>query len=133
MAILKPYILSSAAREQGVFYTEALGGEAVSVLTHGEVMGAQSEMKDKIMHMCIRVAGDNYIFLADAMAPTSGGSNLVLSVEFAAVEEARSAFANLAEGGRVTFPLELQPFGMYIGQLTDKYGIGWMITTEQKA
>jgi PhnB protein len=29
--------------------------------------------------------------------------------------------------------IELQPFGVFYGELTDKYGVTWMITAEPKA
>ena len=33
----------------------------------------------------------------------------------------------LAEGGRIDLPLEKAPWGDYFGQLTDKFGISWMV------
>jgi PhnB protein len=50
MGTLKPYIFSEDARTQADFYTQSLGGEIVSVGTHGELIGAQNEFKDKVMH-----------------------------------------------------------------------------------
>ncbi|CAI6083170.1 VOC family protein [Cohnella sp. JJ-181] len=128
MGVLKPYILSEDARSQADFYLQALGGKRMSVGTHGELMGAQDEFKDKVMHMCIAIAGDNYVFLADAMEPPGQGSALALTIEYGTRDEAREAFGKLAEGGTVLHPIETQPFGLYFGELKDKYGIRWMIT-----
>nr|WP_306812949.1 VOC family protein [Paenibacillus soyae] len=120
-----------SATAQAKFYVEALGGEVVSSLTHGEGMGAENEYKDKIMHMCLAVPGGN-LFMADAMEPFQYGTGMYLSLEFQSEAEAQKAFANLAEGGQVKYPFELQPFGIFLGELTDKFGVLWMIIAEQK-
>ncbi|MBN2983713.1 MULTISPECIES: VOC family protein [Cohnella] len=132
MGILKPYIISEDARAQADFYLRSLGGEIVSVITHGEAMGAENEFRDKVMHMCLSVAGSNYIFMADAVEPFAHGTGLYLSIEYKTAAEAGEAFAKLAEGGKVKYPFELQPFGLYLGEATDRYGVSWMITSEPK-
>lgn len=132
MASLKPYIISEDARTQADFYVQSLGGEIVSVATHGELMGAQNEWKDKVMHMCLAVPGGN-IFMADAVEPVAQGTGIALTIEFDTEAEASEAFAKLAAGGQVKYPLEAQPFGVYLGELTDKYGIVWMITAASGA
>lgn len=128
MGALKPYIHSENARAQADFYLQALGGKLMSVGTHGELMGVDNEHKDKVMHMCIAVAGENYVFLADAIEPFDAGSAISLSIGYGSQDEAREAFGKLAEGGQIRHPIEMQPFGLYYGELTDKFGIRWMIT-----
>lgn len=68
-ANLTPYIVSKNAREQAEFYIQALGGEAQSVMTHGQLPGAAEEIKDKVMHMALSLAGGNVLFLSDAFSP----------------------------------------------------------------
>ncbi|WP_274365088.1 VOC family protein [Paenibacillus thermotolerans] len=133
MGKVKPYIISEDARSQAEFYMQSLGGEMMSVITHGQAMGVNNEFKDKVMHMCIFVAGENPIFMADAIEPIHQGTGIALAVEYPTVEEAGSAFAKLAAGGKIKHPFEWQPFGLYYGELTDKYGIMWMVTAEQKS
>ncbi|MFD0589171.1 VOC family protein [Paenibacillus sp. GCM10027627] len=133
MGKLKPYLISTDARTQGEFYTVALEGEIVSVLTHEEAMGAQHEFKDKVMHMCISVAGNNNIFLADAFEPVVQGTCISLSIEYEREAEAAAVFAKLADGGQIKHPFELQPFGIYYGELLDRFGVSWMITAPAPA
>ncbi|REK71313.1 VOC family protein [Paenibacillus paeoniae] len=133
MGQLKPYIISEDAKTQGEFYIDALGGKVMSILTHEEAMGAQHAAKDKVMHMCIEVAGDNFIFLADAMEPFTQGSGLYLSLELDSESQAREAFEKLSIGGQVKYPFEFQPFGLFLGEVADKYGVWWMITAHRKA
>lgn len=130
---LKPFIRSEDARSQADFYVQCFGGEIVSVLTHEQAMGAQHNLKDKVMHMCLSVAGSNYIFMADSFEPAPPGPGIALNMAFQTESAAREAFAGLAVGGRVIAPLDMQPFGMYYGELTDKYGVTWMITAERGA
>lgn len=40
-------------------------------------------------------------------------------------EEADKFFAQLAEGGRVLYALEKQPFAEFYGRAIDRFGIGW--------
>jgi PhnB protein len=42
-------------------------------------------------------------------------------------ESLRDRFARLAEGGSVDVPLEKQMWGDVFGQLTDRFGIGWLV------
>ncbi|WP_337101815.1 VOC family protein [Paenibacillus sp. YIM B09110] len=128
MGSLKPYIISEDARSQAAFYAQSLGGEIVSVATHGDLMGAEHELKDKVMHLCVMVAGGHAIFMADAIEPFTRGTGLSLALEFYSEQEAGDAFGKLAVGGNVKHPIERQPFGIYYGELTDKYGVSWMIT-----
>jgi PhnB protein len=36
-------------------------------------------------------------------------------------------FGKLSEGGVVTTPLGIQPWGDYYGKLTDRFGVQWML------
>ncbi|MDF2713275.1 MAG: hypothetical protein K0R28_200 [Paenibacillus sp.] len=133
MGNLKAYIISEDARAQAAFYTQSLGGEILSVGTHGELMGVQNELKDKVMHMCLTVAGGDSIFMADAIEPFTPGSAVCLTLDYKTESEASEAFAKLAVGGIVKYPIGMQPFGLFLGELTDQYGITWMITAQSKS
>jgi PhnB protein len=42
-------------------------------------------------------------------------------------EETKQLFGRLGEGGKVTTPLGMQPWGSYYGKLTDRFGVQWML------
>ncbi|QJC50753.1 VOC family protein [Paenibacillus albicereus] len=130
MAKLTPYLMSSNARQQAEFYVEALGGEILSVMTHDQMPGAGPDATDKVIHMTI-IAGGVTMFLADGFQPLQPGSNMYLSLEFADEGDARSAFDRLSQDGQIRHPLEQAFWGTLFGQLTDRFGVNWMITTEQ--
>ncbi|WP_333474245.1 VOC family protein [Paenibacillus gyeongsangnamensis] len=80
MGHLRPFLLSEDARSQAEFYTQSLGGEIVSVMTHEQATGAQHELKDKVIHLCLVVAGGNSIFMADSFEPFTQGSGVSLNM-----------------------------------------------------
>jgi PhnB protein len=41
--------------------------------------------------------------------------------------ETNRLFEKLANGGRITTPLAVQPWGSYYGKLTDRFGVQWML------
>ncbi|WP_152404044.1 VOC family protein [Paenibacillus cellulositrophicus] len=128
MGVLKPFIYSEDARSQADFYIRSLGGNLESVITHGESMGVQNDLQDKVIHMCLSVAGGNYIFMSDSMESNLQGNNMSLNIDYPSSDEAREAFSKLADGGHVIYPFEQQPFGLHLGELTDRFGVRWMIT-----
>jgi len=129
MAKYTAYIVSENAKAQAEFYTHALGGEIVSVMTHGQLPGSPEELKDKVVNLSL-VAGGIPIMMSDSVfEPVIRGSAVNLSFEFATEGEAREAFAKLAEGGNIICPLEPAFWGSLFGQLEDQFGIRWMITT----
>ncbi|GAA0377539.1 VOC family protein [Bacillus horti] len=130
MATLKTFLFSEDARAQAEFYIDALGGEMNSVITYGEAPGAEGNTagKDKVMHMCITVSGVT-IFMADSLDPLTRGNDFSLNLEFKDADEGKAAFENLATGGRIVKPLDSVFWGGLYGELEDKFGVSWMISS----
>jgi len=126
-AKLNAYIHSEDARTQAAFYTQALGGEIHSVMTYGQTPGTPEAIKDKVMHMVLSVAGGNTLFLSDSFEPAQGGRFISLALSYENEADARQSFENLAKGGTVKYPFELQPWGAYYGEIEDKFGVNWQI------
>ena len=51
-----------------------------------------------------------------------------LSLSVPTVAEANRAFAALADGGQVRMPLTKTFWSPCFGMLTDRFGIGWMVS-----
>lgn len=129
MAKFTAYIMSEDAKAQAEFYIHALGGEILSVTTHGQLPGAKEELKDKVVNMSLIAAGVRFMMSDSVFEPVVRGNAINLSLEYAAEAEARNAFDKLAESGNVICPLEPAFWGSLYGQLEDKFGVRWMITT----
>jgi PhnB protein len=129
MARHTTYIMSEDAKAQAEFYVHALGGEIQSVMTHGGLPGSKEELKDKVVNLRLVAAGVQFLMSDSVFEPIVRGNAINLSLEFEAEAEAREAFDRLAEGGSVICPLEPAFWGSLYGQIEDKYGVRWMITT----
>ncbi|AOZ93663.1 VOC family protein [Paenibacillus crassostreae] len=129
MAKITTYIMSEDAKAQAEFYTHALGGEILSVMTHGQLPEAKEELKEKVVNMSLIAGGINFLMSDSVFEPIIRGNAINLSLEFATEAEAREAFDKLSEGGNVKCPLEPAFWGALFGQIEDKFGIMWMITT----
>ncbi|TDF94042.1 VOC family protein [Paenibacillus piri] len=133
MAKLTPYIFSEDSRAQAEFYTQALGGEILSVMTHGQLPDASQNMKDKVMHLSLVAGGVTFYMTDFVFGQLVPGNGINLSLEFETEAEAREAFDKLADGGVVRHPFSPAFWGALFGQLEDKYGVSWMISYEPKA
>ncbi|MCR8642590.1 VOC family protein [Paenibacillus sp. N1-5-1-14] len=133
MAKHSTYILSEDAKSQAEFYVQSLGGEILSVMTHGQLPGAQEELKDKVVNLTLVAAGTQFMMSDSVFEPLAQGNAINLCLEYTADDEARAAFDKLAEGGSVKCPLEPAFWGTLYGQVEDKFGIRWMITTAASA
>lgn len=129
MEAIVPYLMFEGnAAEALVFYANCLGGEIVFSQTYGESpMQIPEEYKDRIMHATLK-AGELTLMCSDGMpgSPLSSGTNVSLSLNFNVAESLDKTFESLAEGGKITMPVENTFWGARFGMLTDKYGINWM-------
>jgi PhnB protein len=132
MAKHSTYFFSEDARSQAAFYVQVFGGEILSVMTHGDMPGAKEDLKDKVLHLSVMAGGVNFLMCDEAFNPVQHGNNIYQVMEFASDEEAHAVFDKLADGGKVLHPLKAEFWGSLFGQVEDKFGVLWMITTEAK-
>ena len=122
-----PYLhFAGTAREALAFYRSVFGGE-VGVNTFAE-FGRDDGPGEAVAHGMLD--GPVSLFAADA-APgeaTVQMQGVMLSLlGTAAPAELERWFAALAEGGTVVDPLQERPWGDHDGQVTDRYGLTWLI------
>lgn len=116
------------------FYKEAFDGDILQLARYGESpMETPDDLKDKIMHARLQF-GDTLIMFSDMMGENEAdaGSMISLSIECDSIEQLEKVFPKVAEGGKITMPLQDQFWGARFGMLTDKYGIHWMFNCEKK-
>ncbi|MHB1044242.1 MAG: VOC family protein [Eubacteriales bacterium] len=130
MANLYPYIFSDDAKKQAEFYVKALNGEILLVKTFAELPQADEQIKDKVMHLRLKAAGQVFFMSDSVMEPVQRGNGMDLTLEFKSEEEARKVFQGLAEGGKMLMPFEKQFWGSMSGMVVDPFGIRWQIATE---
>ncbi|WP_159884555.1 VOC family protein [Paenibacillus puerhi] len=132
MAKPNTYIRSEHALLQAEFYIQALGGELLSVITYGQLPDAPKSWENKVLQISF-IAGEIQFLMSDVvLEPLVPGNAITLVMEFSTEAEARQAFANLAYGGKIRQPLEPAFGGSLFGEIEDRFGVLWMITTEAK-
>ena len=86
------------------------------------------QAKNSIMHSLLK-NGESVIMASDNLGTGSitKGNQFSMTVNCSDKKEADSLYAKLSAGGKATHPMEDAFFGYY-GDLTDKFGINWMIS-----
>ena len=131
---LSNYLFFTSACEQALdFYTLCGLGAVVVVLRHGENgMPVRTEsMRGKIMHAQFEGPGVRFFASDNDDAEPMRGSAMMFELDDR--EQTQRLFSRLAEGGQVTTPLAVQPWGDYFGKLTDRFGVQWMFNCSSKA
>jgi PhnB protein len=127
--MLTPYLnFNGQAGEAMRFYHSVLGGE-LTMQTFGETKMAQKpEENDLIVHATLKYEGLTFM-ASDAMPSrqVKFGDNVHMSITGDDKAKLTKIFDGLAKGGKVDMPLAKQFWGDTYGQLTDKFGVHWMV------
>lgn len=136
--LIQPYLFFAGRCEEALaFYGKALGARVDMMMRFNESPEApppgslQPGFEKKIMHAQFRVGG-NTLMASDGCGPEAGFSGFSLSLTVPTGAEAERAFSALSEGGKVTMPLAKTFWSPLFGMLTDKFGIGWMVSVMHK-
>jgi PhnB protein len=112
------------------FYLHCFGGELATLLPWGDSPISHlvpADWHSKICHATLKL-GSATIFGADEPPGSSQvASRFQLLMELDSAEHAAQTFAMLAEGGKITVPLEKTFWAECFGALTDRFGIPWEI------
>ena len=132
MASIIAYLtFDGRCREAMNFYKEAFGGE-LKIMTVGESPAAAQMPKDAhglVMHADLRAEGLS-LMASDNLGgpgPVTVGSAINLMANCSSEAEIRSIFPKLARGGKVNSELKVEFWGSLYGDLTDKFGLRWML------
>ena len=127
---LNPYLsFRGEAREAMTFYQSVLGGE-LQLMTFQDMggMGVPESETGQIMHSALTVSPSVNVFGSDVPSSMEGDfANGRISLSGDDAETLRGWFDGLAEGGTINVPLEKAPWGDWFGDLTDRYGVSWMV------
>lgn len=134
---IQPYLFFNGQCEAAItLYREVLGAEVLMLMRHRDspepappgMLPPGSE--DKVMHATLRI-GDSTLMASDgrcAGEAVFNGFSLSVSMPDAAATE--RAFAALSAGGQVVMPLGKTFWSPCFGMVTDRFGVGWMVTIE---
>jgi len=132
---VQPYLFFEGRAEEALsFYTKATGTQVSMLMRNREAPEAPPPgtlppgSENKVMHASFKL-GDTEVMLSDGFCsgkPQFNGFSLSLTAKDEAA--ARRMFDALAEGGKVTMPLGKTFWSPCFGMLTDRFGVGWMVT-----
>ncbi|MBA2939952.1 VOC family protein [Paenibacillus sp. CGMCC 1.16610] len=118
-------------REAVEYYAEVFGAEQPKIMTFGDTPSDPAyplpeEAKSMVMHARLTISGSTVMF-SDVFPgmPFVAGNNISLSMVSKDIEEIKSAFHKLKEGGKVGMELQETFWSKCYGSLEDKFGIQW--------
>lgn len=140
MATVNIYLTFNGKCEEAFnFYKSVFGGNFNSINRYSE-MPAQEGMplteadKNRIMHIGLPISKETMLMGADNTQGyenhTTFGNNFSIMVSGSSRDDADRIFKALSAEGQITMPIQDQFWGDYMGSLTDKFGINWLVAFE---
>ena len=121
-------------REAVEFYVQVFGTEKPQIMTYGDAppdpkLPLPEDAKALIMHTQLKINGSTVMF-SDVFPgmPFVAGNNISLTLISKDIEEIKSLFSKLKEGGTVGMDLQVTFWSKCYGSLTDKFGIPWQFS-----
>lgn len=136
MSSINSYLrFNGNCKEVMSFYKDCLGGE-LTMQKVGESPMAHNmpqQMQDKIMHATLK--NDGFTIMASDLCDERGlikGNNVSLMLDCDSEKQIRNTYERLSEGGKKTHPLEKTFWNALFGDLTDKFGINWLMNYQME-
>jgi len=130
--LLNPYInFNDQAEAALTFYKSVFGGET-EISRFAEFpdlpMPVPEDQKNLVMHGVLK-SGDLQIMAADSkpMGEVKVGNNITISLSGDDETKLKKYWEGLTDGGAITMPMNVAPWGDQFGMLTDKFGINWLV------
>ncbi|MGG0592350.1 VOC family protein [Priestia megaterium] len=132
-----PYLVMNGNGQEAVkFYEQALDAKVIGVQTFGEMPGNPEfptpiEAIDRVMNAHLKV-GDTDLMLSDTFPgqPYQIGSQVTVAISIDSIEKSKEVFEKLKEDGQVGMRLQETFWSPSYGQVTDKFGVTWQISTQ---
>lgn len=136
---LTPYLVMNGNTLDAIkFYEEALDAKLLYKQSFGEMPANPEfplppEAKELVAHAMLQ-AGESEMMLSDTFpgSPHQTGNQVTICLTFKDKEQAHKVYERLQVGGRVNMPLQETHFSPAYGNLTDKFGVGFQIYTENR-
>ncbi len=134
---ITPYLDFAGRCDEALeFYRKALGAEVEMLMRFNESPHPtppgmlQAGFEKKVMHVTFRVRGVT-LMATDGCDDKTKFNGVRLAFALPTEADARRAFDALADGGSVQMPLTKTFWSPCFGMLTDRFGLGWMVSVNQ--
>jgi PhnB protein len=132
--LVQPYIFFGGRCEEALdFYRTALGARVDLLMHYKDSPEPQPPgrlppgFENKVMHATFHIGGTT-LMASDGCEEGQSFDGFSLSLALPTAAEADRAFAALAVGGQVRMPLTRTFWSPRFGMLTDRFGLGWMVS-----
>ena len=132
--LIQPYLFFGGRCEEALeFYRTALGAQVDFLMRYKESPEPLPPgrlppgFENKVMHATFRISGST-LMAADGCEEGQSFAGFSLSLAVPTQAEADRAFTALAEGGKVKTPLTKTFWSPCFGMVTDRFGLGWMVS-----
>jgi PhnB protein len=131
---ITPYLFFAGRCDEAIaFYRAALGAEVEMLMRYNEgpeppPPGAiPPGFETKVMHATVRIGGVP-LMMSDGNKAENQFQGFRLALALPSEAEAQRAFHALADGGSIQMPLGKTFWSPCFGMLTDRWGVGWMVS-----
>lgn len=134
---INPYLVTNGNGQEAVtFYKDAFGAEVLSFQTFGEnpMEGkpVPEEVKDLVLHAHLKI-GNSVLMISDNFPgnPYQVGDHLSIAIMIEGADNAKDVFTKLEDGGKVIMELQETFWSPLYGQVQDKFGVLWQVSTTE--
>ena len=132
---VEPYLFFNGHCDEAVeFYKKALGAEVTMLMRFKDSPEPHPPgtvppgAENNVMHTSFRI-GDTTVMASDGCSTgQTSFQGITLSLAVANEAEAERKFTALADGGKVQMPLAKTFWSPRFGMVTDRFGVGWMVS-----
>ncbi|WP_188456985.1 VOC family protein [Virgibacillus oceani] len=132
-----PYFVTNGNGQEAIkFYEDAVNAKVLNVQTFGDMPANPAspipeEAKDRVLNAHLKI-GDTDLMLSDTFPGQTHitGSQVNVAITVSDVESSKDIFEKLQVGGTVEMPLQETFWSPSYGQVTDKFGVTWQISTD---
>ena len=142
MATVNIYLTFNGNCEEAFnFYRSVFGGEFPYIgrfkdMPPGEDSKLNPGEENRIMHVSLPISKETELMGSDTggewATDYKQGNNFTISITANSREEADKLFKGLSAGGIVTMPLGKTFWSECFGMFTDKFGISWMLSFDER-
>lgn len=90
-----------------------------------------AEAKERVLHAHLKV-GNTDLMISDTFPgqPHQVGSQVTITIHIQNAETSQEVFGKLQDGGQVIMPLQETFWSPSYGQVKDKFGVEWQVSTQ---
>ncbi len=135
MLKLEPYIRFNGDCEEAFnFYKSVFKGEFTYIMRYKDYPENDWKItpkdEEKVLHIAFPIGKTVVLMGSDIPSESSitPGDNIIISISERSEDEVKRLFSGLSDGGKVKMPLQKTFWADLYGELTDKFGINWMVS-----